>query len=437
MQLRPRRHCTSGFAMPSRVSDYEVLETIGTGTFGKCQKIRRVADGKMLVWKQLDYGGMTEKEKQMLVSEVNLLRGFCHRNIVRYYDRIIDRATSTLYIVTEYCQGGDLLQLIRRCRQTRTLVEEAFVWSVLGQLLSALKECHCRKDGAVMHRDLKPANVFLDDKQNIKLGDFGLARVLSNSTSYAQTFVGTPYYMSPEQIHHCAYNEKSDVWSLGCLVYELAALRPPFEAPNQTVLSHKIRAGKFRGIPHSYSSRLDQLIRSMLRVDPEQRPSLDDMLREPKVKEHACGAPRKENTAPCATDDGPVRRATETANPKADVRRPGQVRASADPVRPATAPQQPVRPAPQQPVRPGDGARGVAAESLRAWEARLTAREAELQQREARLRVREAACDRRERVLSTMDPNRLADAVQLYPTPEVPCARVERHRYRRQHALLS
>ncbi|KAL8185362.1 UNVERIFIED_CONTAM: Serine/threonine-protein kinase Nek2 [Gekko kuhli] len=105
--------------MPSRPEDYEVLVTIGAGSYGRCQKVRRKADGKVLVWKELDYGSMTESEKQMLVSEVNLLRELRHPNIVRYYDRIIDRTSTTLYIVMEYCEGGDLATLIAKCTKER------------------------------------------------------------------------------------------------------------------------------------------------------------------------------------------------------------------------------------------------------------------------------------------------------------------------------
>ncbi|KAG9344640.1 hypothetical protein JZ751_010325 [Albula glossodonta] len=186
--------------MPSRVEDYEVLFTIGSGSYGKCQKIRRKSDGKILVWKELDYGTMAEAEKQMLVSEVNLLRELKHPNIVRYYDRIIDRTNTTLYIVMEYCEGGDLSSLITRCIKERRYLDEEFILRVLAQLSLALKECHRRSDGGhtVLHRDLKPANIFLDGKQNIKLGDFGLARILNHDTSFAKTFVGTPYYMSPD-----------------------------------------------------------------------------------------------------------------------------------------------------------------------------------------------------------------------------------------------
>ncbi|NWT56731.1 NEK2 kinase, partial [Erythrocercus mccallii] len=276
--------------MPSRPDDYEVLLTIGAGSYGKCRKVRRKADGKILVWKELDYGAMTESEKQMLVSEVNLLRELRHPNIVRYYDRIIDRSSTTLYIVMEYCDGGDLASLIakksiKQCVHFfRHFLDENFVLRVLTQLTLALKECHRRSDGGVtVHRDLKPANVFLDSKQNVKLGDFGLARILHHDTSFATTFVGTPYYMSPEQMNYMSYNEKSDIWSLGCLVYELCALSPPFTAYNQKELAEKIREGRFRRIPYRYSDELNDLLKEMLNVKDYCRPSVEDILQHPLI----------------------------------------------------------------------------------------------------------------------------------------------------------
>uniref|UniRef100_A0A8C6P0H2 Serine/threonine-protein kinase Nek2 n=1 Tax=Nothobranchius furzeri TaxID=105023 RepID=A0A8C6P0H2_NOTFU len=281
--------------MPTRVEDYEVLYTIGSGSYGRCQKVRRKNDGKILVWKELDYGTMAESEKQMLVSEVNLLRELKHPNIVRYYDRIIDRTNTTLYIVMEYCEGGDLSSLISRCIKERRYLEERFILRVMAQLTLALKECHRRRDGraTVLHRDLKPANIFLDIKQNVKLGDFGLARILNHDTSFAKTFVGTPYYMSPEQINRMSYNEKSDIWSLGCLLYELCALLPPFTAYNQQDLAEKIREGKFRRIPYRYSEELNALLSKMLNLKDYLRPSVESILQSSLLRDVVSEEQRK------------------------------------------------------------------------------------------------------------------------------------------------
>ncbi|KAG7509048.1 serine serine/threonine-protein kinase Nek2 [Solea senegalensis] len=302
--------------MPSRVEDYEVLYTIGSGSYGRCQKIKRKSDGKILVWKELDYGTMAESEKQMLVSEVNLLRELKHPNIVRYYDRIIDRTNTTLYIVMEYCEGGDLSSLIGRCIKERRYLEEQFVLRVMAQLSLALKECHRRSDGraTVLHRDLKPANIFLDRKQNVKIGDFGLARILNHDTSFAKTFVGTPYYMSPEQMNQLSYNEKSDIWSLGCLLYELCALSPPFTAYNQRDLAEKIREGKFRRIPYRFSDKLNSLLSKMLDLKDYLRPSVESILQSSLLADVVAEEQRKVEVRPwrkSADSDCPLHKPAE------------------------------------------------------------------------------------------------------------------------------
>eukprot|EP01112_Ceratiomyxa_fruticulosa_P021524 TRINITY_DN75_c0_g1_i2.p1 TRINITY_DN75_c0_g1~~TRINITY_DN75_c0_g1_i2.p1 ORF type:complete len:448 (+),score=93.70 TRINITY_DN75_c0_g1_i2:188-1345(+) len=263
--------------------NYEVLGQLGEGSFGSVFKIRQKSDGRILVWKQLHFSEMKEKEKQLLVQEVNILQKLRHQHIVKYYDRIIDRESGVLYIIMEYCSCGDLAGLIKKCKAERTFVEEEVIWKVLLQILLALQDCHKRKDGIILHRDIKPGNIFLDQNRNVKLGDFGLARVLSNDSLFAHTYVGTPYYMSPEQTTGLAYNEKCDIWSLGCVIYELAALVPPFQAQKAVELSAKIKLGRFSRIPPQYSEELYQTICQMLNVNRIKRPSVDELLAIPKI----------------------------------------------------------------------------------------------------------------------------------------------------------
>ena len=138
-------------------------------------------------------------------------------SILIKFIRIIDKANAKLFIIMEFCDGGDLQQLIRRCRKSQDHIGEDFIWKVLTQTVSALYHCHRRTETTkinnginkeelkesqnpqkILHRDLKPGNIFLDGNSDVKLGDFGLARVMNQESQFAFTHVGTPYYMSPE-----------------------------------------------------------------------------------------------------------------------------------------------------------------------------------------------------------------------------------------------
>eukprot|EP00347_Sterkiella_histriomuscorum_P005663 403355737 len=266
------------------MDNYEKICEIGKGSFGSVSKIKRKADGKTLVWKELNYGKMSDKEKQQLVSEVNILRELKHPNIVRYYDRIIDKESAKIFIVMEYCEGGDMAALIKKHKREKQYVSEEKIWKVLAQMISGLYACHRKKEGnRILHRDLKPGNVFFDATGNVRIGDFGLSRMMGEESVFANTHVGTPYYMSPEQISDQKYNEKSDIWSAGCVIYELTALRAPFEATNQIQLAMKIKSGKIDPLPSQYSDELFKVIKLMMSLEKEQRPNVDELMPHPKI----------------------------------------------------------------------------------------------------------------------------------------------------------
>ena len=262
---------------------YELISLIGKGNFGSISKIRRKSDGKILVWKELNYGLMDDKDKHRIVSEVNILRELHHPNIVKYYDRIIDKQNTKIYIIMEYCAGGDLNQLIKKCRHSKQYINEDIIWKIFSQVACALYACHTHKTGKILHRDIKPSNVFLDKDNNVKLGDFGLSRMLNQDINFAYSNVGTPYYMSPEQIDEIKYNEKSDIWSLGCFLYELTSLHPPFEANNHLTLALKIKSGKVDKLPSNYSENLCKTILWLMNVDQNKRPTIKEIISIPNI----------------------------------------------------------------------------------------------------------------------------------------------------------
>jgi NIMA (never in mitosis gene a)-related kinase 2 len=287
------------------MDQYRVLELVGKGSFGIVQKIQRRSDGRILVWKELNYGSMSDKEKQLVVSEVNILRELRHPHILRYYDRIIDKPTTKLYVITEFCEGGDLGALVKRYRAKNGRLDEQRIWKYFAQITMALTACHRRmekgKNKPILHRDIKPANIFLDRNGNIKMGDYGLARELDSQSKFARTNVGTPYYMSPEQTNSLKYDERSDIWAVGCVLYELAALRPPFQARNQVALAMKINAGHFDRIPSNYSEDLHRTIRWMLHINLLKRPRVEECAAIPQVARYmATTAPKACAMAPPA-----------------------------------------------------------------------------------------------------------------------------------------
>ncbi len=152
--------------------------------------------------------------------------------------------------------------LIGRKKEKSQKFSENYIWQVAYDLLRALRMLHSSR---ILHRDIKPGNVFLAGG-TAKLGDLNISKVLEGS--FASTQAGTPYYTSPEIWQGQLYDGKCDIWSLGCLLYEMAALKPPFLAPDFPTLSKRVNKGYFDPLPINYSPRLCDIIASCLRVNP-------------------------------------------------------------------------------------------------------------------------------------------------------------------------
>lgn len=136
-------------------------------------------------------------------------------------------------------------------------------------------------DNNILHRDLKSANIFITNDGTYKLGDLNISKVLKKGLAHTQT--GTPYYCSPEVWQDKPYGPKSDMWSFGCVLYEMAAQKPPFTASDIQGLYRKICQGVFSRIPNHYSNELSDVINSLLKLNPSLRPSVHDLLKNPIV----------------------------------------------------------------------------------------------------------------------------------------------------------
>ncbi|KAJ7810363.1 kinase-like domain-containing protein [Mycena olivaceomarginata] len=274
---------------------YDVLDEIGNGAFGIVRKVRRKSDGLIFARKEINFRRMNEQELKQLIAEVHILENLRHDHIVRYQGRYVDHESGYLYIITEYCGGGDLSAFIQRAAEQGEYIPEDTVWSYFMQILSALEYCHntgeyrngMKWNGQILHRDLKPENgslFLLDETNTVKLGDFGLAAVLDGG-SFGETFVGTPYYMSPELILGKIYDHKSDIWSLGCLIYHLCVLTPLFhEAKTQSELNELIQGAKVPSLPRNYSQSLNDVVKTMLVQNPGMRPSAAKLLKHERIR---------------------------------------------------------------------------------------------------------------------------------------------------------
>ncbi|GER25896.1 serine/threonine-protein kinase Nek6 [Striga asiatica] len=251
----------------SKMKDYEVIENIGRGAFGALYLVLHKTDHKKYVLRKIRLSKYTEKFKSKACQEVDLIANLRHPYILEYKDAWVDKE-SCICVVTSYCELGNISEIMKKAKRGSHFPEEKLCkW--LTQLLLAIDYLHSNR---VLHRDLKLSNIFITKENDIRLGDFGLAKLL-NEEGLASSVDGTPNYMCPELLADAPYCYKSDIWSLGCCMFEMAARQQAFRAPDMAGLINKINRSLISPLPIVYSSNLKQIIKSMLRKSPEHRPT--------------------------------------------------------------------------------------------------------------------------------------------------------------------
>jgi len=261
------------------MNNFELISKLGEGSYSTVYKVRRKADLKMYALKKVKLKNLSEKEKQNALNEIRILASIKSDHIITYKEAFIEEKEKILCLVTEFANKGDLFQKITYFKQMQKSFEEKDIWNIFIQILQGLK---CLHDHNILHRDLKSANIFLFNNNLAKIGDLNVSKVTKNGIGYTQT--GTPYYASPEVWNDESYTNKSDIWSLGCVLYEMICLTPPFKAESMDGLYHKIIKGKYNKIPEKYSKELNEILKLLFNVNPKERPSCDELLKNSIIK---------------------------------------------------------------------------------------------------------------------------------------------------------
>ncbi|OHT11129.1 CAMK family protein kinase [Tritrichomonas foetus] len=253
---------------------YQIIKTLGSGAAGKVYLAKDKATNEQFAIKEIDIE--SKDALNHTLKEIENMKKLQHPYIVRYHKSF--QENNKLYILMEYIDGGDLASFITD-RKNRFLTEDVIL-KIFIQITVALRYIHEHK---IVHRDLKPQNIFMTRVGVVKVGDFGVSRALETTNELMETKVGTPYYLSPEIWNNEPYNSQTDIWSLGCILYELCALKKPFKASNINQLIVAIFNGGYEPLTTRYTEDLRKLVNAMLEQDPKVRPTAADILAIPFI----------------------------------------------------------------------------------------------------------------------------------------------------------
>ena len=246
--------------------DFETLKAIGKGSFSQVYLVKRKKDSKIYALKSVYLEMLEKKQQESSINEVRILASVQHPNVISYKEAFWDDNTNSLNIVMEYADDGDLYTKIKKMKEQKIIFDEKIIWDYSIQIIQGLKALH---DKNIMHRDLKSENIFITKNNRCKIGDMNVSKVLKEKLLNTQT--GTPYYASPEVWMNKPYSYKSDLWSIGCVIYEMCELKTPFPGKDMEDLFVNICLNKVERINKIYSDELWYIIKKLLEVNVDKR----------------------------------------------------------------------------------------------------------------------------------------------------------------------
>jgi serine/threonine protein kinase len=271
------KKCNQSQAPMQQINEYAVYEMIGVGAFGRVYKVKKNNTNEFLALKEINtfnFKSFKDKSLSDIVNEVTIIRkNLRHPNIVKYLKTFKEK--ENLYILMELIDGTPLSQHMRTLKEKKELWREENIWQMFIQIVLALKYLHKEKN--IVHRDLTPNNIMLCENEKITITDFGLAKLKDNDSSKMTSVVGTMFYSCPEILKNEPYNEKADIWALGCVLYEMCSLDPPYSSSNILTLVTKITQAEYdhtKLAANSYSTQIETVVQNCMIVDNVKRPDI-------------------------------------------------------------------------------------------------------------------------------------------------------------------
>ena len=261
--------------------DFEVLKHLGNE--GNCSilKVKRKKDGNIYFLKSTLINKSEEDDKKSAIKEIKILSSLNHPNIIKFKEAFYDKSSKSINLVLEFPDNGNLSNKINFALKNKMHMEECIIWNVLTQILHGLNYLH---HNGICHRNLISKNIFLNKNRTVKISNFAASCILGKNKMLTEQ-VGTPFYTAPEIWNEQPYNYKCDIWSVGCIIYELTSLSLPYTGNSVDILYKNIMNKKYKPIPEFYSENLKKIINYMLISDPSKRPSTDFLLNYPNIKE--------------------------------------------------------------------------------------------------------------------------------------------------------